>query len=56
VKSYNQLPARWKNVEVIADIAITTPVQVYNLVSRQWQTGVVKDYWEPGGFGVGALW
>ena len=37
-------------MEVIADVAIGTQVQVYNLVSRQWQPGVVKDYWEPGGF------
>jgi hypothetical protein len=37
-------------VEVIADVAVGTQVQVYNLVSRQWQPGVVKDYWEPGGF------
>ncbi|WP_341531487.1 hypothetical protein WKK05_35930 (plasmid) [Nostoc sp. UHCC 0302] len=50
VKSYDHLPSGWENVEVIADVPIGTPVQVYNLVSRQWQPGVVKDYWEPGGF------
>ncbi|MBD2535130.1 hypothetical protein H6G97_39260 [Nostoc flagelliforme FACHB-838] len=50
VKSYDNLPPGWKNVEAIADVAIGTQVQVYNLVSRQWQPGVVKDYWEPGGF------
>uniref|UniRef100_UPI0035CC4D21 hypothetical protein n=1 Tax=uncultured Nostoc sp. TaxID=340711 RepID=UPI0035CC4D21 len=36
VKSYDELPPGWKNVEVIIDLAIVTPVQVYNLVSRQW--------------------
>ncbi|MBD2532940.1 hypothetical protein H6G97_26535 [Nostoc flagelliforme FACHB-838] len=50
VKSYDHLPSGWKNVEVIATVAIGTQVQVYNLISRQWQPGVVKDYWEPGGF------
>ncbi|WP_341532184.1 DUF488 family protein (plasmid) [Nostoc sp. UHCC 0302] len=50
VKSYDELPPGWKNVEVIADVGIGTSVQVYNLVSRQWQPGIVKDYWELGGF------
>jgi hypothetical protein len=50
VRSYDYLPPGWKNVEVIADVAIGTPVQVYNLVSRQWQPGIVKDYWDLGGF------
>lgn len=50
VKSYDYLPPGWENVEVIATVAIGTQVQVYNFVSRQWQPGVVKDYWEPGGF------
>ncbi|MEH2260753.1 hypothetical protein [Nostoc sp.] len=56
VKSYDELPPGWKNVEVIADLAIVTPVQVYNLVSRQWQPGAVKDYWELGGFLVVRCW
>ncbi|MEH2198267.1 hypothetical protein [Nostoc sp.] len=28
----------------IGCMAIATPVQVYNLVSRQWQPGAIKDY------------
>ncbi|MBW4430014.1 MAG: hypothetical protein KME50_38145 [Nostoc desertorum CM1-VF14] len=50
VKSYDKPPPGWKNVEVIADLAIGSPVQVYNFVSRQWQRGVMTDYWEAGGF------
>jgi hypothetical protein len=50
VKSYDYLSPTWENVEVIADVAIGTQVQVYNLVSRQWQPGIVKDYWELGAF------
>ncbi|MFS0520222.1 hypothetical protein ACEYW6_36875 [Nostoc sp. UIC 10607] len=37
-------------------MVIVAPVQVYNLISQQWQIGVVKDYWKLGSFGVGALW
>lgn len=29
---------------------IGTLVQVYNLISWQWQPEAVKDYWEPRGF------
>ena len=50
VKSYDYLPPGWENVEVIATVAIGTQVQVYNLVSRQSQPGVVKDYWSQGAF------
>ena len=32
----------------IAHVAIGTLIQVYNLVSRQRQPGVVKEHWELG--------
>ncbi|MFN6450867.1 MAG: hypothetical protein RM022_001375 [Nostoc sp. EfeVER01] len=37
-------------MEFIADVPIGTPVQVYNLVPRQWQPEAVRDYWKPKGF------
>ncbi|MEH2255289.1 hypothetical protein [Nostoc sp.] len=43
IKSYDELPPGRVNVEAIADVVIGTQVQVYNLVSRQWQPGVVKE-------------
>ncbi|QMS86372.1 hypothetical protein HUN01_01790 (plasmid) [Nostoc edaphicum CCNP1411] len=37
-------------MEFIADVPIGTPVQVYNLVPRQWQPEAVRDYWKAKGF------
>ncbi|MBD2536963.1 hypothetical protein H6G97_50260 [Nostoc flagelliforme FACHB-838] len=48
--SLSLLQKRRRQLQAIADVANGTPGQVYNLIFRQWQPGVVKDYSSLEGF------
>lgn len=50
VATYGQLPNGWVSPKAIASIAIGSKVFVKNLRNRDWEAGIVHEYWEMGRF------
>lgn len=50
MREYDKPPQGWKHPKAIAKIPQGTEVYVQSLRSKQWERGVVEEYWERGGF------
>lgn len=47
---YEKLPQGWKHPKAIAQIAIGSQPLIKNLRTREWEQGLVIEYWELGRF------
>lgn len=48
--TYDKLPQGWKHPKAIAQIAIGSQPLIKNLRTREWEQGLVIEYWELGRF------
>ena len=50
VPTYGELPSGWVAPKAIAFVPIGSKVYIKNLRTRNWERGIVLDYWERGRF------